>query len=116
MNKELIINTYEDNILLFKENLIGSLENDILRYENENDSFVIDLQNQTLIKENLESILEINPEKAILTVKELEKTWLIPLNSHTFIHDSNKIIISYLLESQEKPLKIEIEMSEEHES
>ena len=51
MNKELIINTYEEEILLFKENLLGTFKD-------------------------------------------------------------NKITIEYRLESQEKTLKIEIEMSD----
>ena len=112
MNKELIINTSEDDILLFKANLLGQLENNILRYENETDSFQINLTNQTFTKENLESILEINPKKALLTLKELEKSFDIELSEHTFSNEKNKIMIRYLLESQEKPLKIEIEMSD----
>lgn len=44
MNKELIINTYEENTLLFKENLLGIFKNNILQYENETDAFKINLQ------------------------------------------------------------------------
>ena len=112
MKKELIINTYEDDVLLFKENLIGTLENNILKYENENDTFQIDIDKLLFIKENLESILEINEEKALLTLKELEQTFEIVLNKHLFLNEFNKITIEYLLESQEKPIKIEIEMSD----
>ena len=112
MNKDLTINTYEDNILIFKENLLGTFANNILTYENETDSFLIDLDNLLFSKENLESILEINKEKALLTLKELKKTFEIVLKKLAFLNENNKIIIEYLLESQEKPIKIEIEMSD----
>lgn len=112
MNKDLTINTYENNILLFKENLIGTFENNILKYENDTDSFLIDLNNLLFTKENLDSILEINKEKALITLKELEKTFEIVLKKLAFLNENNKIIIEYLLESQEKPIKIEIEMSD----
>lgn len=112
MNKELIINTYENNDLLFKENLLGVLENNILKYENDTDSFKIDLTNLIFYKENLESILEITKENALLTLKEIEKTFEILLNKYIFSVKNNKIVIEYQLESQEMPLKIEIEMSD----
>lgn len=116
MNKELLINTYEDNTLLFKENLLGRLENNILTYENDTDSFIIDLNNLIFKKENLESILEINNKQAILTVKELECSIDITLNKRIFTRDNNNITIEYLLESTEKPIKIKIEMSDINES
>ena len=112
MNKDLTINTYEDNILLFKENLIGKFENNILKYENETDSFMIDLNKCLFTKENLESILKITKDNAYITLKEIEHTFEIILNKHIFLNENNKIIIEYLLESQEKPIKIEIEMSD----
>lgn len=112
MNKELTINTYEKDILLFKENLLGTLKNNILTYENETDSFIIDIHNHIFQKENLESILTIRPDKALLVLKELDHKLEIPLNKQDFQKENNKIIIEYLLESQEKSLKIEIEMSD----
>lgn len=51
MNKELIINTYEEDTLLFKENLLGVFENNILQYENDTDTFKINLTDHTLEKE-----------------------------------------------------------------
>ena len=99
-------------ILIFKENLLGTFANNILTYENETDSFLIDLDNLLFSRENLESILEINKEKALLTLKELKKTFEIVLKKLAFSSENNKIIIEYLLESQEKPIKIEIEMSD----
>lgn len=116
MKKELIINTYEDNTLLFKENLLGTLENNILKYENETDSFLIDLNNSIFYKENLESILKITINKAYITLKELDKSFEIDLITQNIFKENNIIIIEYLLESQNKPLKIEIEMSDIYES
>lgn len=116
MKKELIINTYEDNTLLFKENLLGTLENNILKYENEIDSFLIDLNNSIFYKENLESILKITINKAYITLKELDKSFEINLITQNIFKENNIIIIEYLLESQNKPLKIEIEMSDIYES
>ena len=112
MNKELIISTYEEDTLLFRENLLGRLENDILKYENDTDSFLIDLNESTMQKENLDSILKITPNQATLSLKEIEKTIEIELKKQIFLKNKNRIIIEYLLESQEKPIKIEIEMSD----
>ncbi len=112
MNKELIISTYEEDTLLFKENLLGRLENDILKYENDTDSFLIDLNESTMQKENLDSILKITPNQATLSLKEIEKSFEIELKKQIFLKNKNRIIIEYLLESQEKPIKIEIEMSD----
>ena len=112
MNKELIISTYEEDTLLFRENLLGRLENDILKYENDTDSFLIDLNESTMQKENLDSILKITPNQATLSLKEIEKSFEIELKKQIFLKNKNRIIIEYLLESQEKPIKIEIEMSD----
>ena len=112
MNKELIISTYEEDTLLFKENLLGRLENNILKYENDTDSFLINLNESIMQKENLDSILKITPNQATLSLKEIEKSFEIELKKQIFLKNKNRIIIEYLLESQEKPIKIEIEMSD----
>ena len=112
MTKELIINTYLEDILLFKENLLGKLENNILKYENETDSFLIDIDKKRFSKENLESILEITESNSYITLKEIDKTFEIDLKKCNFLKVKDKIVIEYLLESQEKPIKIEIEMSD----
>lgn len=112
MNKELIVNTYEENTLLFKENLLGIFENNILQYENDTDTFKINLLSQTLEKENLESILKISPNKALITLKEINQSFEIKIKKHNFSNEKNKISIEYLLESNEHPIKIEIEMSD----
>ena len=112
MNKELIISTYEEDTLLFKENLLGRLENNILKYENDTDSFLINLNESTMQKENLDSILKITTNQATLSLKEIEKSFEIELKKQIFLKNKNRIIIEYLLESQEKPIKIEIEMSD----
>ena len=56
--------------------------------------------------------MTIRPDKALLVLKELDHKLEIPLNKQDFQKENNKIIIEYLLESQEKSLKIEIEMSD----
>ena len=112
MTKELIINTYLEDTLLFKENLLGNLENNILKYENESDSFLIDINKKRFSKENLESILEITESNSFITLKEIDKTFEIDLKKCNFLKVKDKIVIEYLLESQEKPIKIEIEMSD----
>ena len=112
MNKELIINTYEEDTLLFKENLLGVFENNILQYENDTDTFKINLTDHTLEKENLESVLKISHNEALLTLKEINQSFNIKINKHNFSNEKNKISIEYLLESNEHPIKIEIEMSD----
>ena len=49
---------------------------------------------------------------ALITLKEVNKTFEINLHKYIFTNKENKIIIEYHLESNE-PIKIEIEMSEE---
>ena len=112
MNKELIINTYEENTLLFKENLLGIFKNNILQYENETDAFKINVANQTLEKENLESLLKISPHEALITLKEINQSFELKIQKYNFSCEKNKITLEYLLESHEQPLKIEIEMSD----
>jgi len=112
MNKDLYISTYQGNTLLIKENLLGEFNNNILKYSNENDEFIIDLQKNEFIKENLESILRINKRRCELTLKELNKSMEIPLKKYDFQAFDNKIIIIYELESQEEELKIEINIGE----
>ena len=112
MNKELIINTYIDNTLLFKEHLLGILKENILTYENERDLFLIDLENNIFQKENKDSILKVSSACATITLKELEKSFDIAIFKHSFITQENKIVIEYLLESQENTIRIEIEMSD----
>ena len=113
---ELFINTYEGDTLLFKENLLGRLENNILRYENDTDSFLIDLEESIFQKENLENIFKIKENQALLIMKEFDKSLEIPLIHYLFRRDLNKITIEYLLESNEKRIKIEIEMRDKNES
>lgn len=112
MNKELIINTYEENTLLFKENLLGIFKNNILQYKNETDAFKINVANQTLEKENLESLLKISPHEALITLKEINQSFELKIKKYNFSCEKNKITLEYLLESHEQPLKIEIEMSD----
>ncbi len=112
MNKDLYISTYQGDTLLIKENLLGNLSNNILKYSNENDEFLIDLQNKEFIKENLESILKINKRRCELTLKELNKSMEIPLKKYDFQVLDNNITIIYELESQEEELKIEISIGD----
>lgn len=112
MNKELYISTYQGDTLLIKENLLGELTNNILKYSNENDVFLIDLQNNEFTKENLESVLKINNRRCELTLKELNKSMEIPLKKFDFQVLDNNIAIIYELESQEEELKIEISIGE----
>lgn len=109
MKKNLIINMYENNNLLFKENLIGTLENNILEYTNETDAFLIDLEKEIFRKENIDSILEIKKELALITIKEFNKTFEINLDKYIFENQNQKISILYHLESSNL-IKIEIEM------
>ena len=84
----------------------------VLKYENESDSFLIDINKKRFSKENLESILEITESNSFITLKEIDKTFEIDLKKCNFLKVKDKIVIEYLLESQEKPIKIEIEMSD----
>ena len=49
-------------------------------------------------------------------MKEFDKSLEIPLINYLFRKDLNKITIEYLLESNENPIKIEIEMRDKNES
>ena len=112
MSKELLMSTYERDTLLYKETLLGILKNNYLSYADEQNTFLIDLKSQNFRKENLESILEITSQKALITLKEINKTFELNLKKYIFQIKNNKIIIEYLLESNENPIKIEIEMSD----
>lgn len=112
MKYNIQISTYEGNILLFIENTICILEDNYLSYNTDNDSIKINLNNFKFIRENLETILTLTKEKCILFLKELNNSVEIPLNYLEFNNESNKIYIEYKLESQESPLKINIEIGE----
>lgn len=111
--KRLLVSTYEDDLLLKKESLLGSLEQNILRYVQDDNSFSFDLTKQILTKENPETILTVKQNQATITLKSLNIDFDITVKRFHLNYSHSQIVITYLLESQEKPLKIEIEMREE---
>lgn len=113
MNHNITISTYEENNLLFKENTTCLLEDDYLTYHTDNDTIKINLEKFKFIKENNDTILKINENICTLTLKELNNSLDIPLEHINYKNEDNKHIeIEYKLTSQEKNLKIIIEIGE----
>lgn len=115
MNRNIYISTYEDDTLLFKETTKGRLEEDDLEFNTDNDKILINLNRFSFTKENVESILKLSKEKCTLTLKEIKQSLDIPIDYIYFKSDNNKNIeIKYKLISQEKPLKMIIEIGDEY--
>lgn len=115
MEYNIYISNYEENTLLFKETTIGYIEDNYLTYNTDNDTIRMNLNNFSFIKENVESILKITLEKCTLTLKELNQSLEIPIDYINYLNNEKEIILEYKLISQEKPLKIKIEIGEKHE-
>ncbi len=112
MNRNLIISTYEEETLLFKEHTTGLFEDNYLTYSTDNDTIRINLSHFSFTKENIETILKITSSDCTLILKELKKSLNITLEYLDYKYDNNHITIEYKLESQEKSQKIEIEIGE----
>lgn len=111
MDYEVSITTYEEDTLLFNERTICHIEDDVLEYSNDADTIKIHLDKFKFIKENFESILKISDHKCTLKLKELQKEFDITLDFIEHAWEENKrFTLKYKLESQEKPLKIIIEI------
>ena len=109
------IETYEENTLIYKETKKGLIEDDILSYTTDIDNIKIYLKNFKLIKESTETIFILTNNLCTLKLKELNNIVEIPIDYIKYNYNKNKYInIEYRLISQEKPLKIYIEMSEEN--
>ncbi len=108
MNKNIIISTYENDKLLFKNTTTALLEDNFLTYHTDNDTILINLETFSFTKSNNDTIFKLTNTNCTLKLLELNKTFDIPLKYLNFVHNINGIIIEYFLESQEYPLKIEI--------
>ncbi|MCM1053107.1 MAG: hypothetical protein NC483_03955 [Ruminococcus sp.] len=113
MKRNLIINTYQKNVLLFKEQTTGYIEDNILEYHTDNEKIRINLSTYSFIKENEESVLRIVKDKCELRIKALNQSLDIPILYFNYGRDNNIIVLEYKLESQELPLKIVIEIGDE---
>lgn len=113
MKRNITINTYENQNLLFKEQTSCELEDDNLIYNSDNDRIKINLHNFSLTKENDETIFKLTLNKCTLYLKELNKFLDIPITHISYENsDNTNITIVYQLESQESPFKIEITIGE----
>lgn len=109
----LVVNTYEDENLLFSLNTIGSITDNILKYSDEDNEIQISLKKALFIKENKESLMDINNQKCHIKLKDLNQTIEIPLKfvNHTF--SNHKVKFQYQLISMDKPLLIDITIGDE---
>lgn len=114
MNYNLTVSTYEQDTLLFTEQTICTIENNILTYSNDTDMLTINLNKFNLIRKNSESTLKITDNLCTLKINELNKTIEIPLDylNYNFEHNKN-ITIIYKLASQDVPLKIILQIGDE---
>ncbi|MBE6154706.1 MAG: hypothetical protein E7163_03960 [Firmicutes bacterium] len=112
MNRNIVVSTYENNILLFKNHTTCIYEDDYIEFNTDNDNIRINLKTFSFTKENVESILKITKDKCLLTLKELKQSLEIPLEYVNF-ENSKEIILEYKLISQENPLKIILEIGDE---
>ncbi len=113
MKRNLIINTYQNEALLFKEQTTGYIEDNILEYHTDSEKIRINLSMYSFIRENEESILKIIKDKCELRLKSLNQSLDIPMEYCDFKVDDIRIVLEYKLESQELPLKIIIEIGDE---
>ncbi len=110
MNRNLIISTYENNVLLFKNSTTGFLDADLLTYHTE-DAFVkINFQIFSFTKENNESIFKLTKNTCYLKLKELNQVLNIPLEFIEFTYQNNEINLEYKLASNEHNIKVKIEI------
>ena len=108
MNKNITISTYENNLLLFKTTTTALLEDNFLSYHTDNDTININLKNFSFTKNNNEIIFKLTNNLCTITLKEVNKTFEIPINYLNFVHNNNEINLEYFLASQEYPLKLQI--------
>lgn len=114
MIRNITVNTYENGVLLFKEQTTCILEDDLLIYNTDNDKIKINLNNFSFTKENVESILKLTNDRCSLTLKEEGQSLDIPLEYVNYMIEKDKaVIIEYKLISQDLPLKIMINIGEE---
>ncbi len=114
MNYNLTVNTYEENNLLFTELTICTIEDDILTYSNDTDTITINLSKFKFTRKNSESTLKLTNNFCTLSINELNKTLNIPIDYINYNYDHNKnITLEYKLASQEKSLKIILQIGDE---
>lgn len=113
MNRNIKIETYENDTLLFKNVTTCILEDDYLEYDTDNDHIRMNLNNFSFTKENVESIMRLNKVRCILKLKELNQELEIPLEYVNYKFENNtNITIEYKLISNEFPIKINLEIGE----
>lgn len=113
MKRNLTINTYQNNIKLYQENVVGTLEDGILTYSTDNDNIKINLNSFSFKKENAETILKITQDKCILRLKDLGQEMVLPhLYVNYMICYDKELQLEYKLISQEDPIKIVVEIGD----
>ena len=108
MKRNLSINTYQDDILLFNTPTIGIIDDELLYYHTDTDAIKINLEKGSFTKENNDTILKITKDKCTLTLKSLNNTYDIDLEYYNFEYNDQVIVFTYKLISQENILKIVI--------
>lgn len=113
MKRNLTIKTYQNNIKLYQENVVGTLEEGILTYSTENDKIMINFNDFVFRKENAETILKIKKDTCILTLKDLGQEMVLP---HEYINYmicyDKELQLEYKLISQDEPIKIVLEIGD----
>ena len=113
MNRNIKVETYLNNVLLFKNSTNCILEDNILKYNTDNDHIKINLNNFNFIKDNVESTMKLNKVRCTLFIKEFKKAMEIPIEYINYDYQNNKyIMIEYKLVSNEFPIKIIIEIGD----
>lgn len=113
MNRNIKIETYENDTLLFKNVTTCIREDDYLEYDTDNDHISMNLNNFSFTKENVESIMQLNKARCILKLKKLNQELEIPLEYVNYKFENNtNITIEYKLISNEFPIKINLEIGE----
>ena len=106
MKHNISVNTYQDNNLLFNIPTVGLIDDNILIYYTDTDLIRINLETGSFTKENNDTILKINKDTCLLTLKSLNKSYDVIVNYYDFIYDNNSLTLTYKLETQENILKI----------
>ena len=108
MKRNLNINTYQDNVLLFNIPTVGLIDDEFLYYNTDTDAIKINFEKGSFTKENNDTILKITKDNCTLTLKSLNKTYDIDLEYYDFKYIDDNITFTYKLVSQENILKIVI--------
>jgi len=103
-----------EELVLQKNNIYCTKNNNSLNFEFDQMSHQIDLENQTFLRENDEYtlFLDILNKKCELSLKKEQYTLQLEVEYAILLKNKNKIEISYLIETDNRENKLIVELEE----